>query len=251
MVAWFAISAVSPSRKVGYLKAYPNSVFSFVCMRISASNVTLDCNGFSIIGNGSVDNGNALFYYRTISGDAADCPTILAGNAPWSPAQQTAVTGNLCLYNYDVIPARTDLPNSKSSQVYAVGSLSAGVINNVAAAPTGTSKTLIDALDFPRVRNVSCHDSYGRIYQMRTVYNQLFSDIGGRFCPDPVSPTAVEFTSPVRPNALFQNSPNPFSRTTGIVYALARPARIWRSSGQTSTPRLKAASARSSSPAAW
>ncbi|MBI5836024.1 MAG: T9SS type A sorting domain-containing protein [Candidatus Eisenbacteria bacterium] len=178
--------------------------------------------------DGAVDNGNALFNYRTISGDVNDCPTILAGNAPWNPAQQTAVTGNLCLYNYDVIPPRTDLATSFSSQVYAIGSLSAGVINDVAANPTGTSKTLIDALDFPRVRNVSCHDSYGRIYQMRTVYDGLFSDIGGRFCPDPVSPTAVQPGSGRFPNALFQNSPNPFRpvRATNIRYSVGRSSNV-------------------------
>jgi hypothetical protein len=182
-------------------------------------------NTLGIIDN-AVDNGNPLFNYRTISGDASDCPTIVAGNLPWTPLQQTSVMGNLCLYNYDVIPPRTDLPNSKSSQLYQIGSLSAGVINDVAAAPSGTSRVLIDALDFPRVRNVSCADSYGRIYQMRTVYRGYFRDGSGGFCPEAVAPVV---TPNVRfPNALFQNSPNPFrpNRATAIRYSIAKKSAV-------------------------
>jgi hypothetical protein len=89
-----------------------------------------------------------------------------------------------------------------------------------------TSRTLIDALDFPRVRNVSCADSYGRIYQMRTVYSGYFQDGSGGFCPDVVSPVVTPAAR--YPNALFQNSPNPFrgSRATAIRYSLAKKSSV-------------------------
>ena len=43
----------------GTVPANPNSVFSFVCVRISSSDVNLDCAGHHITGNGSVDIGVA------------------------------------------------------------------------------------------------------------------------------------------------------------------------------------------------
>jgi hypothetical protein len=176
--------------------------------------------------NAQVDGGSPSDNYRTLSGDASDCPTVVAGTSVWNPAQQTAIRGNLCAFNYDVIPARTDLTNSKSSQLYAIGSLGAGVVNTVSAAVSGESKTLIDALDFPYVRNVSCYDAYGRIYHMRTLYKTYFTDLSGGFCPDAVSPVGVD--RPTGITALFQNSPNPFrpNRATTIRYSIAKKSNV-------------------------
>jgi len=83
---------------------------------------------------------------------------------------------NLCLFNYDVIPPGTGTSSQRTrSQLLGWCHQDAG----------HRSKTLIDALDFSRVRNVSCHDSYGRIYQMRTVFREYFKTAACSSAPAP------------------------------------------------------------------
>jgi len=176
------------------------------------------------IAQNTVDNNDpsGATNYRTLTNDHNDCPTIVAGSAPWTALQQTAVTGNLCFFNYDVIPPNTGL-GAASSQLYQIGNKSAGVIHTLA----NGSKTLIDALDFPQVRNVSCHDSYGRIYQLRTVYYHYAVTGSTPFCSFAGGvQTGVGNRSFV--NSLAQNSPNPFrpSRSTAIHYSVARTAPV-------------------------
>ncbi|HVP39805.1 MAG TPA: FlgD immunoglobulin-like domain containing protein [Candidatus Saccharimonadales bacterium] len=179
--------------------------------------------------DGGVDGGSSADNYRTLSGNSIDCPEIIGATSPWLATTKMGVVGNLCAFNYDVIPPRTDILGPNSSQLYSVGNMSAGVINSVAATGGGTSKTLIDALDFRRLRNELCFSSYGRILQMKTVYNGWFKDgSGNRFCPDPVSPVAVGEPQSGVVNALFQNTPNPFrpTRATTIRYSVARTSPV-------------------------
>lgn len=179
------------------------------------------------ISQNSVDGNDPQQNYRTLSNDYSDCPTVIAGSAPWSALQQTAVTGNLCFFNYDVIPPNGGV-GAASSQLYQIGNRSAGVIRTQGV----LSKTLIDALDFPQVRNVGCHDNYGRIYQMRTVFEKYASSTGirsGAFC-DAVLGAATGVGNPTRgfQTTLSQNTPNPFrpARATTIRYSVGRKALV-------------------------
>jgi hypothetical protein len=176
------------------------------------------------IAQNTVDANDPQQNYRTLSGDHNDCPTIIAGSSPWTNLQQTAVNGNLCFFGYDVIPPNTGI-GAASSQLYQIGNRSAGVINS--AGSVG-SKTLIDALDFQQVRNVGCHDNYGRIYQMRTVYYKYAVSGSTPFCQYVGHPQTGVGGQRGYQTALAQNTPNPFrpARATTIHYSVGRQAPV-------------------------
>lgn len=183
----------------------------------------------------TTDDNSTLKNYRNITSDNTECPTIVADGTPWSlsSSQKISVIFNFCLLNYDMSKPNV-AKSAHGSQLWpqaspATGIQNTGVVRDFTAGAGGRAVSFVDALDFTRVRNVSCHDSYGRIYQMRTVYYNLFANGATPFCQHNYASTAVNPGGGRDiATALFQNTPNPFrpNRATAIRYAVGRTSPV-------------------------